>query len=245
MQLFCGRYVVTSGGLKTLSDDQIQLILQGWRKYETTVTWQLVDCKQNVQAYSDIGVNLSQTAVMENILQQELKRQRVKPEQVVKHDYLPYILLAVAGACHWQSYDLGLRRDQRVAVLCLLVAYLFNSLHLYTYANRAYQAQFLRYKKLESELRPLPRSFHLKLMTNIVATPDEIAEALTDPIKRKQWDLNIDQVTQTTTNELDITYLTSQSRYLFKHTLLNHNQTYLCHEHIKVNGGQTSAQRLY
>jgi hypothetical protein len=31
----------------------------------------------------------------------------------------------------------------------------------------------------------LPRSFNLKLMTNIVATPDEIAEALTDPVKRK------------------------------------------------------------
>jgi hypothetical protein len=41
-------------------------------------------------------------------------------------------------------------------------------------------------------------------MTNIVATPDEIAEALTDPVKRKQWDLNIDKITLTTINELDI-----------------------------------------
>lgn len=69
----------------------------------------------------------------------------------------------------------------------------------------------------------MPRSFNLKLMTNIVATPDEIAEALTDPVKRRKWDLNIEKVTLTTTGELDISYVTSQSRYLFKHTLINHN----------------------
>lgn len=30
-----------------------------------------------------------------------------------------------------------------------------------------------------------------------------------------------------------------------KSCLLNHSQTYLCQEHIKVNGGQTSQMRLY
>jgi hypothetical protein len=31
-------------------------------------------------------------------------------------------------------------------------------------------------------------------MTSLVATPDEIAEALTDPNKRKLWDLNIESI---------------------------------------------------
>jgi len=42
----------------------------------------------------------------------------------------------------------------------------------------------VKYNKLESELHPLPRSFNLKLMTQLVATPDEIADALTSPVKR-------------------------------------------------------------
>jgi hypothetical protein len=35
-------------------------------------------------------------------------------------------------------------------------------------------------------------------MTNIVATPDEIAEALSDPVKRKLWDLNIESTSVVT-----------------------------------------------
>jgi hypothetical protein len=57
---------------------------------------------------------------------------------VVKHDYMPYILIAVAGGCYWHDYTLGLTHDQQLAVVCLLVAYLLNSVHLYTYAQRAY-----------------------------------------------------------------------------------------------------------
>ena len=60
LQLFCGRYTPTSGGLRnpTITEELIQSILQNWRKYETIFNWQLVDCKQNVQAYADISVNL-------------------------------------------------------------------------------------------------------------------------------------------------------------------------------------------
>lgn len=95
----------------------------------------------------------------------------------------------------------------------------------------------VRYKKLESELHPLPRSFNLKLMASFVATPDEIAEALSDPVKRRAWDLNIEQATTLPSKELDIRYSTSSSRYQLTHTMLNHNGTYLVHEYIKINGG--------
>ena len=44
----------------------------------------------------------------------------------------------------------------------------------------------------------------MKLMTSLVATPDEIAEALTDPSKRKLWDLNIEQTSVTAQKELNI-----------------------------------------
>lgn len=66
---------------------------------------------------------------------------------------------------------------------------------MYRGARHVYDSQMVRYKKLESELHPLPRSFNLKLMASFVATPDEIAEALSDPAKRKLWDLNIESIT--------------------------------------------------
>jgi hypothetical protein len=65
-------------------------------------------------------------------------------------------------------------------------------------------------------------------MTSLVATPDEIAEALTDPEKRKLWDLNIESTSVTAQKELNIQYSTSSSRYLLTHNMLNHNSTYLC-----------------
>jgi len=82
-------------------------------------------------------------------------------------------------------------------------------------------------------------------MTSLVATPDEIAEALSDPVKRKLWDLNVESVTVNASKDLSIQYSNSASRYMLTHTMLNHNSVYLCEEFIKINGGQTSQTKLY
>lgn len=44
-----------------ITADIIKSILDARSKYETKINWQLVDCKQNVQAYTDnLSINLSQ-----------------------------------------------------------------------------------------------------------------------------------------------------------------------------------------
>jgi hypothetical protein len=52
VQLYCGRFVSTSSAVGSrnvpVTDDEMQVILQNWKKYETTINWALVDCKQNV-----------------------------------------------------------------------------------------------------------------------------------------------------------------------------------------------------
>lgn len=82
-------------------------------------------------------------------------------------------------------------------------------------------------------------------MTSLVATPDEIADALVNPALRQLWDLNIEKIAKRDDNSLDITYGTSSSKYHVTHVLLNHSQTYICQEHLRINGGQLSQTRLY
>ena len=48
---------------------------------------------------------------MNNILTQELKRQRVKPEMIVQRDYLPFVLIVAAVACYSQGVSLGLTSE--------------------------------------------------------------------------------------------------------------------------------------
>lgn len=45
--------------------------------------------------------------------------------------------------------------------------------------------------------------------------------------------------------QLDLTYTTSSSKYSVSSFLLNHNNTYLVHEQVKINAGQSTSQRLY
>jgi hypothetical protein len=47
VQLFCGKYTSTSGGLRNplITDELIESVLSSWRKYDSTIAWQLVDCK--------------------------------------------------------------------------------------------------------------------------------------------------------------------------------------------------------
>lgn len=98
---------------------------------------------------------------------------------------------------------------------------------------------------MEGELHPLPNQISLKLMTSLVATPNEIAEALTCPKKRARWDLNCASAVQKGEAQLDLTYTTSASKYSVSSFLLNHNSTYLVHEQVKINAGQSTTQRLY
>lgn len=65
---------------------------------------------------------------------------------------------------------------------------------MYRSASTAHLSQLLKYKKLENEIHSLPRAFSLRLETSMIATPDEIAEALLNPEKRKMWDLNIETI---------------------------------------------------
>jgi hypothetical protein len=58
----------------------VEKVLQMWREYETQHKWQLVDCKQNVQAFADLAVDLGQSALVSAAMQQEFRRQRIKPE---------------------------------------------------------------------------------------------------------------------------------------------------------------------
>ena len=47
----------------------------------------------------------------------------------------------------------------------------------------------------------------------MIATPDEIAEALLNPDKRKLWDLNVEVISGQKNKALDIQYTTSGSKY--------------------------------
>lgn len=38
-------------------------------------------------------------------------------------------------------------------------------------------------------------------------------------------------------SDLDIKYKNSGSTYHVSHTMLNHNQSYIVHEYVKINGG--------
>lgn len=127
----------------------------------------------------------------------------------------------------------------------MILAYMANSTLKYRRAQNVYMAQLVRYNKLESELHPLPNQIALKLMTSLVATPNEIAEALTLSSKRIRWDLNCDSAVQNGEQQLDLHYTTSASKYSVCALLLNHNNTYLVREQVKINAGQSSTQRLY
>jgi len=80
-----------------------------------------------------------------------------------------------------QGLTFDLTIEAQITILVVLIAYLLNSILLFRSAQHVYHTSLLRYKKLENELHPIPRTFSIKLMTSLVATPDEIAEALLDP----------------------------------------------------------------
>lgn len=127
----------------------------------------------------------------------------------------------------------------------MILAYMANSTLKYRRAQNVYLAQLVRFNKLETEMQPLPNQIALKLMTSLVATPNEIADALTCPNKRIRWDLNCDSAVQNGEHQLDLRYTTSASKYSVVALLLNHNNTYLVREQVKINAGQSSMLRLY
>ena len=92
-----------------------------------------------MQAYADLAVNLGQTAIMSTILQNELKRQRVRPENPVARDMLPYALLFSAVSLYSQDMTLGLTHEAQVTVFIALIAYLCNSIVMYRQASQVYQ----------------------------------------------------------------------------------------------------------
>ena len=71
----------------------------------------------------------------------------------------------------------------------------------------------------------------------MIATPDEIAEALINPAKRKIWDLNVESITTQVNKAIDIKYSTSESAYQLSHQFISHDNQYLVFEQIKINGG--------
>lgn len=126
---------------------------------------------------------------------------------------MPYLLLV--GAVSSQFYGLiqDLKIEIQVCVVALLLANIISSHLSYRSASLSYQSQLLKFKKLENEIHPLPRAFSLRLETAMIATPDEIAEALVNPAKRKMWDLNIETITSQANKSVDIKYSTSESAY--------------------------------
>ena len=50
--------------------------------------------------------------------------------------------------------------------------------------------------------------FSLKLVTSLIATPDEIAQAISDPDKRKLWDLDLQDV-QMDGKNMSVVFLSS------------------------------------
>ncbi len=147
-----------------------------------------------MQAFSDERINLGQLAITNNIVQSELKRQRIRPEMSVKRDLMPYLLLVGALSSQLYKETFWLKFEVQACVLAFLLANIINSHLLYRNANNAYQSQLLKFKKLENEIYPLPRAFSLRLETSMIATPDEIADALLNPEKRKVWDLNVETI---------------------------------------------------
>jgi len=87
-----------------------------------------------------------------------------------------------------------LKIEVQVCIFAVLLINLINSRLNYLTAHAAFESQLLKFKKLENDIHPLPRAFSLRLETAIIATPDEIAEALINPAKRKEWDLNIESI---------------------------------------------------
>ena len=82
VQLFCGRFISTTS--QTLPDgltmEIVKQVVGDFKKIESLDKWFLIDCKQNVQAFTDDqSVNISQQAIFQDMLQKELKKQRSKP----------------------------------------------------------------------------------------------------------------------------------------------------------------------
>lgn len=56
----------------------------------------------------------------------------------------------------------------------------------------------------EKEL--VSEAFNIKAVTYVMATPDEIAQALADPVQRQLWDPQVQSVTKSSSDNLSVTY---------------------------------------
>lgn len=56
---------------------------------------------------------------------------------------------------------------------------------------------------------PVSEDFNMKVVTYLLATPDEIANVLMDPDKRAQWDPDLVSATANGTNSYRATYRTN------------------------------------
>lgn len=130
-----------------------------------------------------------------------------------------------------------------MVIVMLILNWLSNEIH-FRRAQAAYDNQLATYKKFDTEPRSLPREFSVKLTTFLIATPDEIAEALSKPEKRMRWDLHASSITKQDKN-LSITYTTSQSRYLVNLQFFKQDATFLINELITINNGASQVTRVY
>lgn len=127
--------------------------------------------------------------------------------------FLPLCLVFAAGALSQAPLDISISTDLQIVVLVALVFNWLSNEVTFRRAQGAHLEQLAAFKKFDTEPRSLPREFSIKMTTFLIATPDEIADALSNPEKRMRWDLNACTITKQDKN-LSITYTTSQSRYL-------------------------------
>jgi hypothetical protein len=159
-------------------------------------------------------------------------------------DYLPFAMLIVWAFIQQQDIQLGLTTEAQWTVLVVIVTYLITSLQQYLANEKVFKKEMERIIKLDAELHPLPKQFSLRLITSVVATPDEIAEALTSEEQRKHWDIHISSCKQEN-GYLDIQYKNSGTFYQISHVLLNNQGKYIVRENKVRNGGQSQYNFFY
>ena len=64
-----------------------------------------------------------------------------------------------------------------------------------------------------NKARPLPKTFDMKLQTEVQSTPSEFADALADENIRPQWELKLKQIKKKALDTMTLEYVNSSTAH--------------------------------
>ena len=237
--------------------DKKKVAIDKFNKWAQKTTWYMNNVKGGVQAFtSQLGVDLSVSKIINEDNLRKIKENKMEPLKTPRNMAPAFLIVGIgmaglAATCP-EVMSLPVEAQAVLAGVVILLA-ISSELHK-SQVDSVYREAMVQFGK-GIEPIALPKQFDLKLITEIVATPAEFADALTEELLRPLWEpslksikkksktspLLIEYIGVTSPKEVSYDFETMPIKQMYKSTL----NSFVVHELCVSEKGLQKASTIY